>query len=118
MSDWTPTDEQALVKKIATVLAKGYGTSGNKTVLDIDERVARAVLVAVGPHIAAQALRDAAATQDEESARLREAFRQHNAHRDPNRPPRRPDLNTWSNADEATAHRLRARADKIEKEGR
>jgi hypothetical protein len=57
---WTPTDEQALVKKIATVLAKGYGTSGNKKVLDIDERVARAVLVAVGPMIAASALRDAA----------------------------------------------------------
>ena len=57
---WTPTDEQALVKKIATVLAKGYGTSGNKKVLDIDERVARAVLVAAGPMIAAGALRDAA----------------------------------------------------------
>ncbi|UPU15916.1 hypothetical protein [Stenotrophomonas virus Jojan60] len=55
MSDWTPTDEQALVKKIATVLAKGYGTGGNKKVLDIDERVARAVLAEVGPMIAAQA---------------------------------------------------------------
>ena len=56
----TPDDEQALVKKIATVLARGYGTGGNRGVLDIDERVARAVLVAVGPRIAAQALRDAA----------------------------------------------------------
>jgi hypothetical protein len=78
--------------------------------------VARAVLVAVGPTIAAQVLRDAAAMQDEESARIREAYRQHNASRNPNRPPRRPDLNVWSNADEAAAHRLRARADTIEKE--
>lgn len=57
---WTPTDEQALVKQIVHVLAQGYGTSGNKKVLDIDERVARAVLVAVGPTIAASALIDAA----------------------------------------------------------
>jgi predicted NAD-dependent protein-ADP-ribosyltransferase YbiA (DUF1768 family) len=83
------TDEQALVKKIATVLAKGYGTGGNKKVLDIDERVARAVLVAVGPMIAAQALRDAAG-----DARHRWGVK--------------PDPSDW----------MRARADKIEKEAR
>ena len=107
--NWTPTDEQ--VEKAMVAIAEG-GVGWQPGVI----QAARAVLVAVGPMIAASALRDAAATQDEESTRLREAFRQHNAYRDPNRPPRRPDLNTWANADEATAHRLRARADTIEKE--
>lgn len=60
---WTPTDEQALVKKIAHVLAQGYGTSGNKKVLD---------MVAVGPMIAAQALRDAAHMLDTSWAGIRQ----------------------------------------------
>ena len=126
---WTPTDEQ--VEKHARVgydfdeqVRVEFGHQAEPSPFeslpqwaqDTHREKARAQLVAVGPHIAASVLRDAAATQDEESARIREAYRQHNAARDPNRPPRRPDLNTWSNADEATAHRLRARADQIEKE--
>jgi hypothetical protein len=125
-------DGMTLAEKVAVIIDPTaalatpevvYRVNHGETAAEAAERLraevmetARAVLVAVGPMIAASALRDAAATQDEESTRLREAFRQHNAHRDPNRPPRRPDLNTWANADEATAHRLRARADQIEKE--
>ena len=117
---WTPTDEQ--VEKAVEALREvlGFGDTALASLTPDARngymRQMHAVLVAVWPHIAAQALRDAAAMQDEESARIREAYRQHNASRDPNRPPRRPDLNVWSNADEATAHRLRARADQIEKE--
>lgn len=55
---WTPTAEQ--VEKAAQAIA--YNTTNGLVTVpdDMDRDVARAVLVAVGPHIAAQALRDAA----------------------------------------------------------
>lgn len=55
---WTPTDEQ--VEKAARALAYNMTNGLVTEVEDQDRDVARAVLVAVGPHIAAQALRDAA----------------------------------------------------------
>ncbi|MGB2557749.1 hypothetical protein [Cellulosimicrobium cellulans] len=59
---WTPTDEQVRLAKQTLILADDDGdTRGmSQAVIDAYERGARAVLVAVGPHIAAQALRHAA----------------------------------------------------------
>jgi hypothetical protein len=55
MSDWTPTDEQ--VEQAADAIHKdGLWDLGYWERV----RLARAVLVAVGPHIAAQALSEAA----------------------------------------------------------
>ena len=56
---WTPTDEQ--VKRGAAELMRDDPEYENGTYGPEDyEEMARAVLVAVGPHIAAEALRDAA----------------------------------------------------------
>lgn len=62
---WTPTDEQ--VEKAARALARTDGP-GAQAYID-----ARAVLVAVGPMIAASALRDAAASVEEIDGRRDDA---------------------------------------------
>ena len=56
---WTPTDEQ--VEKAARALAYNMTNGLLTEAEDQDRDVARAVLIAVGPMIAAQALRDGAA---------------------------------------------------------
>jgi hypothetical protein len=62
MSDWTPTDEQIVEVKDALKEAILYDQGGDRNrPVDPDAHlaaVARAMLVAVGPHIAASALRE------------------------------------------------------------
>ena len=61
---WTPTDEQVRIAAEAMEDAALEFIGRDRRVGPGD--IARAALVAVGPHIAAQALRDAAADMDAE----------------------------------------------------
>ena len=66
-------------------------------------------VVAIVEREVRRALTEAADMLMDQSLELRQAYRDHNAGRDPSKPRRRPDLDTWANADEAASHAIRRR---------